>query len=317
MTALPSDVHDSRADTMHTVEVSHVAKRFGDTQAVADVSFAVGRGEIFGLLGPNGAGKTTTIRLMLDIFRPDAGSVAVLGGPMTEEKKERIGYMPEERGLYQDIPLERCLIYLATIKGVPKVEARRRLGELLERFDLAANKNQKVKELSKGMQQKAQIISTILHRPELLIVDEPFASLDPINTRMVKELMHELRDDGVTIVMSTHQMHQVEELCDRIVLIDHGRNVLYGPLDQVRRQYAGSQVRVRVDGSLPVLAGVEQAASKNGTIVLQLGAGTTPQQVLQQLVHSQAAVEHFEIAVPTLDEVFVRAVAEHAERGAR
>ncbi|HEM46402.1 MAG TPA: ATP-binding cassette domain-containing protein, partial [Alphaproteobacteria bacterium] len=213
---------------MQAVEVSHVAKHFGDVQAVADVSFTVERGEVFGLLGPNGAGKTTTIRLMLDIFRPDAGSVAVLGGPMTEEKKERIGYMPEERGLYQDIPLERCLIYLAAIKGVPKAEARRRLGELLERFDLAANKNQKVKELSKGMQQKAQIISTILHRPELLIVDEPFASLDPINTRMVKDVMRELREEGVTIVMSTHQMHQVEELCDRIVLIDHGRNVLYG-----------------------------------------------------------------------------------------
>jgi len=317
MTALPSDVRDSRGGTMQAVEVSHVAKHFGDVQAVADVSFTVERGEVFGLLGPNGAGKTTTIRLMLDIFRPDAGSVAVLGGPMTEEKKERIGYMPEERGLYQDIPLERCLIYLAAIKGVPKAEARRRLGELLERFDLAANRNQKVKELSKGMQQKAQIISTILHRPELLIVDEPFASLDPINTRMVKDVMRELREEGVTIVMSTHQMHQVEELCDRIVLIDHGRNVLYGSLDQVRREYAGSQVRVRVDGSLPPLAGVEQTAGKNGTIELQLAAGTTPQQVLQQLVHAQAAVEHFEIAVPTLDEVFVRAVAEHAERGAR
>ncbi|HSJ55824.1 MAG TPA: DUF4162 domain-containing protein, partial [Anaerolineae bacterium] len=151
----------------------------------------------------------------------------------------------------------------------------------------------------------------------LLIVDEPFAALDPINTRTVKELMCELRDEGVTIVMSTHQMHQVEELCDRIVLIDHGRNVLYGSLDQVRRQYAGSQVRVRVDGSLPALVGVEQTVSRSGTIELQLAAGTTPQQILEQLIQCHAAVEHFELAVPTLEEVFVRAVAEHAERNAR
>jgi ABC-2 type transport system ATP-binding protein len=297
---------------MYTLEVSHVAKRFGNTQAVADVSFAVERGEIFGLLGPNGAGKTTTIRLMLDIFRPDQGLVSMLGGSMTEEKKERIGYMPEERGLYQDGTLERCLVYLATLKGLSKAEARRRLGGLLERFDLVAHRNKKVKELSKGMQQKAQIISTILHQPEMLIIDEPFAALDPINAQLVKELMRELREQGTTIIMSTHQMHQVEELCDRIVLIHHGRNVLYGPLEQVRRHYSGNKVRVRVHGDVPSLAGVEQVAGRNGTLELQLTAGTTPQHILWQLVHSETAVEHFEIAVPTLDEVFIRAVSEHA-----
>jgi ABC-2 type transport system ATP-binding protein len=300
---------------MHTVEVSHVAKCFGPTQAVADVSFAVERGEIFGLLGPNGAGKTTTIRLMLDIFRPDAGTVSILGGPITEEKKARIGYMPEERGLYQEVTLERCLVYLARIKGLSPAEARARLGRLLEQFDLAAYRTKKVKELSKGMQQKAQIISTILHRPELLIVDEPFASLDPINARMVKDLMRELRDRGVTILMSTHQMHQVEELCDRIVLINEGCNVLYGPLDQVRRQFSGHTVRVRLQGDLPPLAGAAQAASHNGTVELQLDAGTSPQQVLEQLVGSQATVEHFEIAVPTLDEVFIRAVGGQIAQG--
>jgi ABC-2 type transport system ATP-binding protein len=297
----------------HAVEVSHVAKRFGSTQAVADVSFAVERGEIFGLLGPNGAGKTTTIRLMLDIFRPEQGSVSILNGPMTEEKKERIGYMPEERGLYQDVALERCLIYLGTIKGLSKAEARRRLDRLLERFDLAAHRGKQVKELSKGMQQKAQIITTILHRPELLIIDEPFAALDPINARMVKELMRELRDQGATIIMSTHQMHQVEELCDRILLIHHGRNVLYGPLDQVRRKYSGNKVRVRLEGELPPVTGIEEMSSHNGALELQLVAGTTPQHVLQQLVHSQTTIEHFEIAVPTLDEVFIRAVSEQAE----
>jgi ABC-2 type transport system ATP-binding protein len=300
---------------MYTLEVSHAAKRFGDTQAVADVSFGVERGEIFGLLGPNGAGKTTTIRLMLDIFRPDHGTVSILGGPMTEEKKERIGYMPEERGLYQDGTLQRCLIYLGTLKGLSKAESQRRLGELLERFDLAAHKNKKVKELSKGMQQKAQIISTILHRPDLIIIDEPFAALDPINTQLVKDLMRELREDGSTIIMSTHQMHQVEQLCDRIVLIHHGRNVLYGPLEQVRRHYSGNKIRVRVHGDMPPLMGVEESSSRNGTLEFQLTAATTPQQILKQLVRSEATVEHFEIAVPTLDEVFIRAVSEHADAG--
>jgi ABC-2 type transport system ATP-binding protein len=300
---------------MHTLEVSHVAKRFGATQAVADVSFAVERGEIFGLLGPNGAGKTTTIRLMLDIFRPDRGTVSILDGPMTEEKKERIGYMPEERGLYQDSPLERCLLYLASLKGLSRTESHRRLGGLLERFDLAAHKSKKVKELSKGMQQKAQIISTILHRPELLIIDEPFAALDPINAQLVKDLMRELREQGTTIIMSTHQMHQVEELCDRIVLIDHGLNVLYGPLEQVRRDYSGNKVRVRIQGDAPPLAGVEAASGRNGTIELELAPNTTPQQILQQLVRSETLVEHFEIAIPTLDEVFIRAVSEHADAG--
>ena len=221
---------------MHTVEVSHLAKRFGDTQAVADVSFSVEPGGIFGLLGPNGAGKTTTIRLMLDIFRPDAGTASVLGGPMTEAKKNRIGYMPEERGLYQDAQLEGCLVYLATLKGLSQAEARERLSVYLDRFDLAQHRRKKVKELSRGMQQKAQIISTVLHGPELLIVDEPFSGLDPVNTQLVKELMVELHRQGTTIIMSTHMLHQVEELCDRILLIDHGRNVLYGELAQIRRE---------------------------------------------------------------------------------
>ena len=192
---------------MNQVQVSHIAKSFGSIEAVRDVTFEVDKGEIFGLLGPNGAGKTTTIRVMLDIFKPDNGTVSVLGGPMSEEKKDLIGYMPEERGLYQDIPLERCLVYLATLKGLSAGEARKRLQEYLERFELLPHKNKKVKELSKGMQQKAQIIAAILHQPDLIIIDEPFTSLDPINTQLVKDLMGELREEGVTILMSTHQMH--------------------------------------------------------------------------------------------------------------
>jgi ABC-2 type transport system ATP-binding protein len=298
---------------MHSTEVSHIAKSFGNTQAVADVSFAVKRGEIFGLLGPNGSGKTTTLRVMLDVFKPDRGTVSILGGPMTEEKKELIGYMPEERGLYQDMALERCLLYLATLKGVPAAEARKRLAGYLERFDLAAHKGKKVKELSKGMQQKAQIINTILHRPELIVIDEPFTALDPINTQLVKDLMKELRDQGATIIMSTHQMRQVEELCDRILLIDDGWDVLYGDLEEIRRQYSGHAVLVRVAGELPDLAGLEQVLPHNNATKLMLAEGTSPQDVLQDLMAQGVILEKFEIAIPTLDEIFIRVVEEGDE----
>ena len=293
---------------MNPVEVSQLAKSFGAARAVEDVSFAVEQGEIFGLLGPNGAGKTTTIRLVLDIFKPDHGTVSILDGPMTEAKKERIGYMPEERGLYQDMQLERCLIYLAGLKGVSAADARPRVAAYLERFDLAQHRHKKVKELSRGMQQKSQIINTVLHKPELLIVDEPFSGLDPVNTKLVKDLMDELRQDGTTIIMSTHMMHQVEELCDRIVLINRGRNVLYGPLNQIRRDYAGHAVLVRVDGPMPAVPGVEVIQQHNGAVQLNLAEDTTPQEVLTQLVNSQATIEQFEIAAPGLDEIFIQAV---------
>jgi ABC-2 type transport system ATP-binding protein len=292
----------------NAVEVTHLSKSFGSVQAVADVSFDVEPGAIFGLLGPNGAGKTTTIRLILDIFKPDSGRVSILGGPMTEEKKDRIGYMPEERGLYQDIQLEQCLIYLGRLKGLTTKGARQRTSNYLERLGLAQHRRKKVKELSRGMQQKAQIINTILHQPELIIVDEPFSGLDPVNTRLVKELMAELREEGATIIMSTHMMHQVEELCDRIVIIDEGSNVLYGNLKQIQRSYSGHEVLVRVEGSMPSLAGVEMISQHNGAIHLLLSDGTTPQDVLAQLVENHSLVEQFEISTPTLDEIFIQAV---------
>jgi ABC-2 type transport system ATP-binding protein len=227
---------------------------------------------------------------------------------MSEEKKERIGYMPEERGLYQDIPLERCLLYLANLKGVSMEEARKRLTEYLERFDLAAYRQKKVKELSKGMQQKAQIIATLMHEPELIIVDEPFAALDPVNTRMIIGLLEDLHQSGVTIIMSTHQMHQVEELCDRILLIDRGRALLYGELEAIRRSYTGQAVRVRTAGELPRLPGVQSVEASNGAYQLALVPGTDPQAVLRALLEQNAVVEHFEIALPGLDEIFIRAV---------
>ena len=295
---------------MHPIEVSHIAKSFGDTQAVVDVSFDVLSGEIFGLLGPNGAGKTTAIRIMLDIFQPDRGEVSILGGPMSDDKKDRIGYMPEERGLYQDIPLERCLLYLASLKGVPDQKARDNLEIYLERFDLADHKNKKVKELSKGMQQKAQIINTLLHQPELIIIDEPFTALDPLNLQLVKDVMLELRDQGVTIIMSTHQMQQVEELCDRILLINDGKNLLYGELDEIRRRFSGHAVLVRAGGKLPELAGVKDIAPHNGDLKLTLMDNTTPQEVLKTLTDRDISLEKFEVAVPALNEIFIRVVEE-------
>ena len=293
---------------MNQVEVTHISKSFGKVEAVQDVNFEVGKGEIFGLLGPNGAGKTTTIRVMLDIFKPERGTVSILGGPMNEKKKDLIGYMPEERGLYQDIPLERCLVYLGTLKGLSASEAQNRLQEYFNRFDLTSHKKKKIKELSKGMQQKAQIIAAILHHPELIIIDEPFTSLDPINTQLVKDLMVELHEQGVTIIMSTHQMHQVEELCDRILLINEGRNVLYGDLESIRREHAGHAVLVRVPGEIPHIASVESAVSHNSSTKLILNEGSDPQDVLADLVAKDVSIEKFEIALPTLDEIFIKVV---------
>lgn len=307
---------------MSSVEVSHITKTFGPVKAVDDLSFEVNRGEIFGLLGPNGAGKTTAIRVILDIFKPDIGQVSILGGPMDEAKKNRIGYMPEERGLYQDIPLERCLVYLGSLKGLSPDQARQQIDNYLERFDLAAHKKSKVKELSKGMQQKAQIIATLLHRPELVIIDEPFTGLDPVNTRMVKDLLKDLRAEGVTIMMSTHHMHQVEELCDRILLIHHGRAMLYGDLESVRRRYSGNAVLVRAAGNqypanlLEAVPGVERTEVHNASAKLFLAAGTSPQDILHSLLAQDVILERFEIATPTLDEIFIRVVRDEGMPGA-
>jgi ABC-2 type transport system ATP-binding protein len=304
---------------MPAVELSHISKSFGALKAVDDVSFSVESGEIFGLLGPNGAGKTTAIRVLLDIFTPDQGTVSILGGSMTEAKKNQIGYMPEERGLYQDIPLERCLVYLGTLKGLTPSDVRSRLMGYLERFDLVSSRNKKVKELSKGMQQKAQLIATLIHKPDLIIIDEPFSGLDPLNTQMVKDILLEQRQQGATILMSTHQMHQVEELCDRIVLIDQGRTVLYGRLEDIRRQFSGHGIIVATPHELPAMPGVERVERHNTSAYrLTLAPSANHQDVLRSLVEHGVQVDQFEIAIPTLDEIFIRVVqGDDQGRGAR
>jgi ABC-2 type transport system ATP-binding protein len=300
---------------MATITVSNVCKAFGAVQAVDDVSFEVYPGEIFGLLGPNGAGKTTTIRMMLDIFRPDRGQVAVFGDKLDEAKKNRIGYLPEERGLYKDLKLEPTLIFLATLKGLDEATVRQRLTGWLQRLDLYDHRQKKIQELSRGMQQKAQIIATLLHEPELIVVDEPFAGLDPVNTRLVKDIMEEQRQAGRTIVMSTHQMYQVEALCNRIVLINQGRTVLYGEVEQIKRDFAGNAVVVEGQGDFANVPGVLETRRQNGEWHMALEVGANSQDVFRALAgREDIKVERFEIAEPSLDDIFISVVQGGGER---
>jgi ABC-2 type transport system ATP-binding protein len=292
-----------------TVALAGLCKSFGPVKAVTDVSFEVYPGEIFGLLGPNGAGKTTTIRMMLDIYRPDCGQIAVFGGKLDEAKKDRIGYLPEERGLYKDLKLEPTLIYLATLKGLPEAAARERLADWLRRLDLYDHRHKKVQDLSRGMQQKAQIIATLIHEPDLIVIDEPFAGLDPVNTRLIKTIFEEQRQAGRTIIMSTHQMYQVEALCNRIVLIDHGHSVLYGEVEQIKRDFTGNAVVVAGQGDFGRVSGVLEARQENGVWHLALAPGVSPQDVLRGLAaRDDVKIERFDIAAPSLDDIFVSVV---------
>jgi len=296
---------------MSIINVSHISKRFGETQAVNDLSFEVKPGEMFGLLGPNGAGKTTTIRMILDIFEPDSGEISILGGPMNEEKKNHIGYLPEERGLYQEIPLERCLTFLATLKGMDESLAASKLKDYMEQFDLYEYRDKKVKELSKGMQQKAQLITTLVHDPEIVIIDEPFTSLDPVNTEMVKDILEMKRDEGKAIIMSTHQMNQVEELCDRILLIDHGQRVLYGTLREIQNNFSSQDIMVTPLSTLPdSISGVREIRKLNGRYRLVLESDSEPNKILKNLITLGVELIEFEIAVPPLNEIFIKVVKE-------
>ncbi len=294
---------------MSVINLANVSKSFGEVQAVNNLSFEVMQGEIFGLLGPNGAGKTTTIRMVLDIFKPDSGEISILGGPMSEKKKNQIGYLPEERGLYQDIPLERCLVFLASLKGMDEGRAKAKIEGYMKRFDLLESRAKKIKELSKGMQQKAQLIATIVHDPDLVIIDEPFTSLDPVNTEMVKNLLEMMRDEGKAIIMSTHQMNQVEELCDRILLIDHGQRILYGTLKEIQDSFSSRDILVTPLSSLPSsIPGVKEIRKLNGRHHLVLEADAQPNVILKYLINAGVELNEFEIAVPPLNEIFIQVV---------
>ena len=287
--------------------VRELRKAYATVQAVAGVSFEVARGEIFGLLGPNGAGKTTTIRIIMDILKPDAGQVTVLG-TTPEAARERVGYLPEERGLYPNQRVLDVLVYLAELKGRPRGWAKRRAEELLARVELADWAKAKVRELSRGMQQKVQFIASIIHDPDLCIFDEPFQGLDPVNVQLVKEIMRELQAQGKTIVLSTHQMNQVEALCNRIALINQGRLVLYGDLGQIKREYSPNIVTVQTGAPLPSLEGVVHVRSRDSHHMLELASGVSPQAILEQLVAAHVPIQSFAVESLPLEDIFVRVV---------
>jgi len=301
----------------NAVSVRNVSKTYGSFRAVDDIAFDVFPGEIFAMLGPNGAGKSTTIRMILDILKPDSGSIDVLGGKLDDARKNHIGYLPEERGLYRNVPVLEVMTYLATLKGMSSADARCRGLELLERLELGDVAKKKVSELSKGMQQKVQFAVTILHEPDLIIIDEPFSGLDPVNTLVIKELLMEQRTRGCAVVMSTHQMYQVEEMANRLFMINQGRTALYGPVRDVREQYALPAVIVEGTGdwrNLPSVERVESISDGEGTearpgALLYLRPGSTTTEVLSQIVAQPGnQVTRFEQAVPSLNDIFIRVV---------
>jgi ABC-2 type transport system ATP-binding protein len=295
------------------VDVSHITKSYADKVAVDDLSFSVNQGEIFGLIGPNGAGKTTTIRMMMDIIRPDSGSVIIFGEKLSEATKNRLGYLPEERGLYKKMRVLDAIVYLASLKGMERYAAVEKAGRLLERLGMSPHGNKKIEELSKGMGQVIQFIVTIVHDPHLVVLDEPFGSLDPVNTELLKEQVLDLRDQGKSVILSTHQMNQVEELCDRILMIDRGKSVLYGDLAEIKSKYQDNAVLLDYEGELGEIPGVTTRETRKNHVELVLDDKTTPQQVLETLVGRGIKVKRFEIAAPPLNEIFIKVVGESRE----
>ncbi len=294
------------------LEIQHLSKRYGNHVAVDDLSFSVPRGSVFGLLGPNGAGKTTTIRMIMRIIASDSGTVLLDGKPVDDDRRRIIGYLPEERGLYKKMKVLEHLVFLGTIRGIRPGEAKKRASAWLERFELDDWATHKVEDLSKGMQQKLQFIGTILHRPPLLILDEPFSGLDPINTRQLKDLLQAMTDEGTTIVLSTHVLPQVDELCSDICLINRGRPILYGSLDEIREDYGGNTWRVRSDldkAGLGALPGVTSVHPLRDELLVELDGGGEPQELLRALV-DRSQVESFTRFIPDLENIFIRAVEE-------
>jgi len=299
---------------MLAIETHALTKDFNGLRAVDGLDLQVRQGEVFGFLGPNGAGKTTTIRMLMDIIKPDSGRIEILGQPLRPPTLDRIGYLPEERGLYRKIKTVDCLTYLAVLKGMERHTARERALALLERVDLAEFADKKVETLSRGMQQKTQFVATLVHDPELLILDEPFQGLDPLNTGLLKEMVRELHGQGKTIIFSTHQMNQVEELCDRILLIDHGQAVLYGPLREIQAHYAPHAVRFRGQALPAGLPGAQRLEPQEDGFVAHLAEEVTPSLFLRQLVESGAEIMHFEVVMPPLEEIFIEVVEKRRRR---
>ena len=296
---------------MAVLAFRHVVKSYGQTVALRGVSFDVLPGEIFGLLGPNGAGKSTLIRILMDIIRADSGVVEVFGEPRRREHLDRMGYLPEERGIYTRLTVIDVMTYFGTLKGLSRADARARAGEWLGRVELPQVSSWKVDRLSKGMSQKVQIASVLMTDPELCVLDEPTTGLDPVNVRLVQDLLHERRRRGRTTILSTHHMNQVETLCDRVALINKGRLMVYGAVDEVRRQYSRPEVRVHSPGDLPVVPEIgDRFGEGDGVWRLMLREGTSPGDALAALVRSGARVDRFEPMLAPMEDIFLRVVRE-------
>ena len=293
------------------IQVEKITKRYGNFTAVDQISFEVGEGKIFGLLGPNGAGKTTTIRMIMNITIPDEGSIRILGRPSTEGVARLIGYLPEERGLYRKMKVLEHTVFLGEIRGLTRKLSRQRSIEWIDRLGLSEWKNKKVEELSKGMQQKIQFIGAVIHEPPILILDEPFSGLDPVNARLLKDLFLEYRGQGKTMVLSTHVMEQAEKLCDEIALINSSKVVLRGSIREVKRRFSGNRLIVRGHGesnALRQLAGVREITQANGGFEVELDPSLPSGHFLRQA----AGLYDFESVMPheaSLDEVFVKVVS--------
>lgn len=300
-------------NTSPSVVLDHITKRFGEFTAVNDLSIAVHAGRIFGLLGPNGAGKTTTIRMIVNITAPDSGRIELFGQQITPALQDRIGYLPEERGLYKKMKVGDQLRFFAELKSVTAREADRRVDRWLERLKLTEWKSKKATELSKGMQQKIQFITAVIHEPELVILDEPFSGLDPVNVDLLKEIILELKSAGKTIIFSTHQMEVAEKICDDICLINRSQKVLEGSIREVKRGFSRNAVALRLVGGATVLenrALVSNVERHSDGIEVLLAAGATAQTLLQELLAAGTSIERFEMIEPSLHDIFVEKVTE-------
>jgi len=301
----------------NTIELLRVRKSYDQFVAVDDLSFSIPQGTIFGLLGPNGAGKTSTIRMMIGITMPDSGEVRVFGQPLDRRMLDRIGYLPEERGLYKKMKILDQLIFLAQLHGLSAAEAQKRALEWCRRMEIADWAMKKVEELSKGMQQKIQFIAALLHDPEFIIMDEPFFGLDPVNATLLKDVLLELKQSGKTILFSTHRMDQVEKLCDAICLVDHGRSVLQGDLREIKSRWGRNDVQIEYEGDGSFLQqgdGLVAGFNNYGNYVeVRLAPGADPQKLLQ-LAAARARINRFELMEPSLEQIFIETVGKKQQK---
>jgi ABC-2 type transport system ATP-binding protein len=295
---------------MNVVELRNVTKRFDEFIAVNDLSFDVRQGTIFGFLGPNGAGKTTSIRMIVNITAPDDGEIKVLGEHVSPTIQQRIGYLPEERGLYKKMKVGEQLIFFAALKGVKTADAAKRVDQWLARMELSDWKNKTPVEMSKGMQQKVQVIATVLHDPDFLILDEPFSGLDPVSTELLKDVILDLKKQGKTIIFSTHQMQQVEQMCDDICLINRSKKVLGGSLKDVKRSFGRNTVRIGFEGDDAFLTDdlVKRQNRFTHYCEVLLQDGVDAQDILQRALAAGVRVNHFELVEPSLNDIFIESV---------